>query len=255
MEKLICKNLSAKVGEKVLLNDINFSIEEGKTMMLIGQSGSGKSLISKMLLGSRSSAIKVSGELIYEGVNLLSLDVKQWNKYRGKKIAYITQNPMAVFNPMQTVFSHAHELFKSHLGYEKEQTGKTMLEAMEKFRLKNPEKLIDMYPFQLSGGMLQRIMLSMVLSLSPGLLIADEPTSALDEGNRQIVAELLQEVKKRGVSMLVVTHDYKLATALADDVFIIKNGDMVEYGDAEKVLKNPDTEYAKKLLKPRKFEG
>lgn len=254
MEKLVCENLNAQIGERVLLDNINFSIKKGKVFMLVGESGSGKSLITKAILGGVPSKIRLTGKLHYDGIDLLTLKAGKWKALRGKQIAYITQNPMAVFNPMQTILSHGYEFFKSNLGYGKAETKSALIQSFTQFKLKNPEKLLKLHPFQLSGGMLQRIMLAMVCETSPGLLIADEPTSALDKYNRDNVIEELLQIKARGISILGVTHDYKLVESLADDVFIMKNGHMVEKGSAADLLENPSTDYGKQLLRPRVFE-
>lgn len=252
MGKLEVNNLSVNIDGKIYLNEINFVLNQGKVLVIIGESGSGKTMLSKLLIGQRPEDLsEITGEILFDKENLLTINSKMWKMYRGKEIAYIAQNPMALFNPKQSILSHAIELFKSHYEINDEECKDKLINVLKSFNLKNPEIIINKYPFQLSGGMLQRIMFAMMMELSPKLIIADEPTSALDEHNTQTIIDTLKQ--SHGASMLVITHDYELVKQLADDVIILKDGSIIEQGEAKTILNNPETDYGKALLSPKNY--
>lgn len=248
MGKLRVKDLCAYEGERLLLNHISFELEEGKTLVIIGESGSGKSLLSRLLIGQKPEDLRIEGEIFFKEENLVQIGSQKWNLYRGNVIAYIAQNPMALFNPMQTVRSHAEELFKSRLNLSPRQSLQTLVRALEEFHLKHPEDIARKYPFQLSGGMLQRIMFAMMMQLRPKLIIADEPTSALDRHNTQTIIDTLSECRGAGIGMIVITHDYELVRQLADEVIVMRGGDLIEKAPASLILKHPAEAYTKALL-------
>lgn len=252
MGKLEVKDLRVRIGEKEYLQGIDFVVEEGKTLVIIGESGSGKTMLSRLLIGQRpEDRAQITGEILFDGKDLIKMDSKGWSEYRGSKIAYIAQNPMALFNPSQTIFSHADELFRSHGVSGGKECEEKLIEALTAFNLKEPALIAKKYPFQLSGGMLQRIMFAMMMQLTPKLIIADEPTSALDEHNTQTIIDTLAQ--HQGASMIVITHDYELVRQLADEVIILKDGKIMEQGDAETILKAPRTAYGKSLLMPKRY--
>ncbi len=254
MGKLEVKDLIVRIGERIYLNEISFELAIGKTLVIIGESGSGKTMLSRLLIGQRPEDVsEITGEILFDENNLLTMSNKMWSRYRGISIAYIAQNPMALFNPNQSIESHAYELFNSRLSLNREQSMNKLVHALSNFNLKNPEIIAKKYPFQLSGGMLQRIMFAMMMELSPVLIIADEPTSALDEYNTQTIIDTLKKCQGEGTSLIVITHDYELVKQLADDVIILKDGNIVERGDAESILGNPQTDYGKELLLPKKY--
>ncbi|MDO4793326.1 MAG: ABC transporter ATP-binding protein [Filifactor alocis] len=253
MGKLRIQDVHVRSGNRIYLNRINLSLEEGKTLTIVGESGSGKTMLSRLLIGQMPEDAEVSGSIFLQEQDLLSMREGQWKTYRGSVIAYIAQNPMALFNPNQTVGSHAVELFRSRLSVSKEESVKRLIEALELFHFKDPRGIVGKYPFQLSGGMLQRVMFAMMLELSPQILIADEPTSALDRHNTQTVINTLKRCKQKSCSMIVITHDYELVRQVADEVIIMKDGQIIEAGEAEKILEHPYTEYAKELMTPRAY--
>lgn len=253
MNQMSIKNLTLTLGQKTLLHNINIELKREQSIVIIGESGSGKTVLSKLLIGQILDNAKISGEILFENKNLLELDKKSWQKYRGDVISYIAQNPMAIFNQMQTIKSHAIEFFSSKLKISKSECISKMISALQNVNLQTPEQIIKKYPFQLSGGMLQRIMFAMMLELNPEIIIADEPTSALDSYNTNTVIELLQKFKEKKSSMIIITHDYKLLKSLADYIIIMKDGNIIEQGEASKLLDNPQTEYAKELLSPKKY--
>lgn len=244
-------NLRVEIEGKLLLENISFDINSGKTFAIIGESGSGKTLLSKLLVGKKIKNSKIIGEILYEGKNLLELSEKEWMKYRGEHIAYLAQNPMAYFNPMSKIKEFAKEVFKSHIKISDELCDEMLIDALNEFKLESPESILNKYPFQLSGGMLQRIMFAIILKLNPKILIVDEPTSALDSQNTKNIIDILLKFKTQGKTLVIITHDYKLLKALADDIVILKSGKLIEYGALDEILKNSNEYYTKELLMPR----
>lgn len=251
MGKLRIQDVYVRSGNRIYLDNINFSLEAGKTLTIVGESGSGKTMLSRLLIGQMPEEAEVCGSILLQERDLLSMKERQWKAYRGNVIAYIAQNPMALFNPNQTVGSHSVELFRSKLSISKQESVKRLIKALEVFHFKDPQGIVGKYPFQLSGGMLQRIMFAMMLELSPQILIADEPTSALDRHNTQTVIDTLKSCKQEGCSMIVITHDYELVRQVADEVIIMKDGQIIEAGEAKNILENPRTEYARELMTPQ----
>ena len=253
MEKLNINALKVSIDNKTILNDISFTLPKGETLIIIGESGSGKTMLSRLLVGIKPDNASINGNIFFDKKDLLKISEKEWNEYRGKKISYISQNPMAVFNPFQNVESHAVELFQSRLGLSKKECINKMIEEMKKLNLPNPEALMKKYPFQLSGGMLQRIMFSMMIQLEPELLIADEPTSALDYYNTEKVTKLLKNLQSQNTSLIVITHDYNLAKELDGKIIIMKNGNLIEKGNTSDMLKNPQSDYGKSLILRKRY--
>lgn len=248
MGQLEFKNYSLRIADKQLINKVSFHLDAGKTLAIIGESGSGKTLLTKSIVGNFPQGSQRSGNIIFEGQDLLTFQVKQWQAIRGRQISYIAQNPMAVFNPMQTIGSHGVELLKSVLGIRKKEAYQRLVNAFEQYNLLDGVNLIHKYPFQLSGGMLQRIMLAMMMELSPKLIIADEPTSALDRSNKDTVIETLNRCKAKGVSLIIVTHDYYLMQKLAEDIIVFRESEIIEWGKASDVLNHPKSEYSGELV-------
>ncbi len=242
-----------RIADKEILKGINITLEQAKTLVVIGESGSGKTMLSKMIVGQFPEKAIFEGKILFNETNLLELNDRMWSNYRDNQIAYIAQNPMSLFNPKQTIKSHAVELFKSN-GLDAKESIHGLLTAFETFNLKNGAALLKKYPFQLSGGMLQRVMFSMMTELNPKLIIADEPTSALDQHNTQTVIDSLKLFKRNGISLIVITHNYDLVKQLADDILIIKEGVQMEYARADSVLNNPKTAYTKLLMKPKEYK-
>ncbi len=246
-------DLKIRIADKEILKGINISLEQAKTMVIIGESGSGKTMLSKMIVGQVPKKAICKGKILFNETNLLELNDRAWSNFRGNQIAYIAQNPMSLFNPKQTIKSHAVELFKSN-GLDTKKSISGLLTAFETFNLKNGESLLKKYPFQLSGGMLQRVMFAMMTELNPKLIIADEPTSALDQHNTQTVIDSLKLFKQSGINLIVITHNYDLVKQLADDILIIKEGVQMEYAKADDILNNPKAAYTKLLMKPKEYK-
>ncbi|EEY35040.1 ABC transporter ATP-binding protein [Pseudoleptotrichia goodfellowii] len=248
MERLIINSLKTEIDKTEILKGISFKLNKGETLIIIGESGSEKTMLSRLLIGMKPENAIIRGNIYFDDKDLLSMIEKERSNYRGKRIAYIAQNPMAVFNDFQSIESHTVELFQSQLNFSKKECQEKMISGMKELNLPNSEEIMKKYPFQLSGGMFQRVMFAMMMQLQPELLIADEPTSALDYYNSEKVAEMLKKFQSKNTALIVITHDYDLAEKLGGKVMIMRNGEIVEEGITSEMLKNPESNYGKELL-------
>lgn len=231
---------------------ISFSIPVNTTVALVGESGSGKSVTSLAtmgLLSTESSQIASDSKILFEGQNLLDLPRREMRKKCGKDIAMIFQEPMSSLNPVFTVGSQIAEILQLHLGMSRKQARARALELLIEVGIPSPETKIDAYPGQLSGGQQQRVMIAMAIACKPKLLIADEPTTALDVTIQKQILDLLESLrKKHQMSMLFITHDLALVGEIADQVIVMRHGQIREQGWVKDVLERPQDVYTKALL-------
>lgn len=240
-------------GMSSLIKDINFGIEKGKVLGLVGESGSGKTVTSMSILQLLDQKnMNIQGSITLQGKELNGLANKELRKIRGKDIAFIMQNPMNAFTPVFTIGHQFVETIRSHTSLKKKQAKELAVDIMESVNLPDPGKLLKSYPFQLSGGMLQRVMIAMAASLNPSVIIADEPTTALDLHNQLLVLRLLNKIRcEYGTSILLISHDLGVISEMADDVIVMQHGRIVEAANVYKLFDNPQHEYTKKLLSTR----
>ena len=231
---------------------ISFSIPVNTTVALVGESGSGKSVTSLATMGllpPESSQIALDSKILFEGKNLLDLPRREMRKKCGKDIAMIFQEPMSSLNPVFTVGSQIAEILQLHLGMSRKQARVRALELLIEVGIPSPETKIDAYPGQLSGGQQQRVMIAMAIACKPKLLIADEPTTALDVTIQKQILDLLESLrKKHQMSMLFITHDLALVGEIADQVIVMRQGQIREQGRVKDVLERPQDVYTKALL-------
>ena len=231
---------------------ISFSIPVNTTVALVGESGSGKSVTSLATMGllpTESSQIALDSKILFEGKNLLDLPRREMRKKCGKDIAMIFQEPMSSLNPVFTVGSQIAEILQLHLGMSRKQARARALELLIEVGIPSPETKIDAYPGQLSGGQQQRVMIAMAIACKPKLLIADEPTTALDVTIQKQILDLLESLrKKHQMSMLFITHDLALVGEIADQVIVMRHGQIREQGWVKDVLERPQDVYTKALL-------
>lgn len=231
---------------------ISFSIPVNTTVALVGESGSGKSVTSLATMGllpTESSQIASDSKILFEGQNLLDLTRREMRKKCGKDIAMIFQEPMSSLNPVFTVGSQIAEILQLHLGMSRKQARVRALELLIEVGIPSPETNIDAYPGQLSGGQQQRVMIAMAIACKPKLLIADEPTTALDVTIQKQILDLLESLrKKHQMSMLFITHDLALVGEIADQVIVMRHGQIREQGRVKDVLERPQDVYTKALL-------
>ncbi len=248
---LAVRDLSVQyLNTGVNIDGISFEIGRGKVFGLLGESGSGKSTICNAVLGLLdSAAVQMSGSILLHGKEILPLFWDEREKINGKEIGVILQSPMSAFNPCMKIKGHFIETICTHLLCSKRDAVLYGIELLCKVGLSDGQKMMNSYPFELSGGMLQRIMAAVAISLNPALIIADEPTTALDTANQKIVMELLSFViKEYRPAMLLVSHDLGIISALADDIAVMKDGRILEYGTKTELLNNPQNDYTKELL-------
>ncbi len=234
MALLEVKNLhtyfETRRGTVKAVNDVSYSVEAGKTLGIVGESGSGKSVsamsIIKLLDGN---GYIHSGEIIFDGKDLINTSVKEMSDIRGNDISVIFQEPMTSLNPVFTVERQLSEPFMIHQGMSKKEAKEKSVEMLSMVKIPNPEAVVKQYPFQLSGGMRQRVMIAMALACVPKLLIADEPTTALDVTIQVQILKLMNELKEKiGTSILFITHDLGVINEMADDVAVMYCGQVVE---------------------------
>ncbi len=233
------------------VDDCSFSVKKGKTLGIVGESGCGKSVtsLSLMRLIPNPPGKIVSGKVIFENKNLLSLTEKDMRTVRGNKISMIFQEPMTSLNPVYTIGNQIAEVFILHKGATRKQARELSIEMLKQVRIPSPEKRIDEYPHQLSGGMRQRVMIAIAIACKPSLLIADEPTTALDVTiQAQILALMNNLQKQNGMSTILITHDFGVVAETCDDVAVMYAGKIVEKATTKDIFSNPKHPYTIGLL-------
>lgn len=239
-------------GESNLaLDRISFDIHQGETVALVGESGSGKSVsaLSVLKLLPYPAASHPSGQILFDGEDLLSQNENQLRKVRGNDVTMIFQEPMTSLNPLHEIERQIGEILQLHQGMGETAAREKTLDLLHQVDMREPEKRLGAYPHQLSGGQRQRVMIAMALANAPKLLIADEPTTALDVTVQAQILKLLADLKaKRGMSMLFITHDLGIVRKIADRVCVMTNGKIVEHGPTADIFDNPQHDYTRHLL-------
>lgn len=246
----LCVTLAEKSNKKRLLKDISFNIGSNEIVSLIGESGSGKSLISLSILGLLENRyFDYSGQILFKGKNILDLDTKGLMAIRRDEISMIFQEPMTALNPTMKIGRQLHEIFRTNNKYTEGEVNERIKNLIDKVKLENVENLLEKYPHQISGGQKQRVMIIMALASKPQLLIADEPTTALDVTIQKEIIEILTRLQKsEKLSILFISHDLRLVSKISKRILILKNGLMIENGDREQILNKPKENYTKALL-------
>jgi len=237
--------------ETLAVDHVSFDIGRGETVALVGESGSGKSVtaLSVLKLLPYPPASHPSGQILFDGDDLLAKGEKALRRVRGNKITMIFQEPMTSLNPLHTIERQIGEILKIHRGMGEQAARARTLELLNEVGIREPEKRLSAYPHQLSGGQRQRVMIAMALANEPELLIADEPTTALDVTVQAQILELLAELKKTNrMSMLFITHDLGIVRRIADRVCVMTKGRIVETGPTQEIFSNPQHDYTRHLL-------
>lgn len=244
------KKLSVTVKSSGLkaVDGIDISVDAGSPLLILGQSGSGKTMICRALFGLTSGAdFDVSGQIFFDGKDILSADAKSRRKLYGSDIALIPQNPMTAFDPSCKLGHQLAETYRLHNKSSAKAAKAAVLEAMCKAGLERCETVWTSYPYMLSGGMLQRAAVAAAVMNRPRLIIADEPTTALDAEHRIAVTDMLRGLCESS-AVIMVTHDFAAAKRFGGYAYVMKNGVFVEQGDIEKIISAPENEYTKELL-------
>lgn len=246
-ENLIVDHLKVKYGEKLAVEDVSFSLSGGKIFVIVGESGSGKTTLLRSVGGLLPDEGQiVSGEVRLKGQNLVPLSEKEWSRIYGSRIGYIFQNPEQSLSPLS-------KIKKQFLECGQNRTKKEILaeaeELLKNLQFEDTKRILNAYPFELSGGMCQRVAIALAIMNHPSLLLADEPTSALDRQAQDMTIETLLELRKRtGLSILLVTHNMEVAFQLADEIGVMYHGKMIETGSPEEIKNHPKEAYTRKLI-------
>ena len=238
-------------GLSKAVNDVSFFVEKGKTLGIVGESGCGKSITSLSIMGlvETPPGEIAGGEIIFEGEDLLKKNEKEMSKIRGKKIAMIFQEPMTSLNPVFTIGQQLIETLMLHEDMTKKQAKERAIEMLKMVKIPLAEKRFHEYPHQLSGGMRQRVMIAMALCCNPELLICDEPTTALDVTIQAQILDLINELKeKTGTSVMMITHDLGVIAEIADDVMVMYAGKIVERATCDQIFEKPMHPYTYGLM-------
>ncbi len=231
-----------------ILHGISFDIYKGETLGIVGESGCGKSMTALSIMRLTQPNAKVSGSIVLDGQSLLDMPMKDFRKIRGNRVSMIFQEPMTSLNPVFTVGHQLMEVFRLHQGLDKKQAREKSIEALRMVNVPMPEKRVDCYPYELSGGLRQRVMIAMALACRPELLIADEPTTALDVTIQAQVLDLMCKLRDElGTAIAFITHDLGVVSELCSRTIVLYCGEIMEEGDTESLLTSPLHPYTEGL--------
>jgi peptide/nickel transport system ATP-binding protein len=255
-EKLLSvKNLKTHftVGNSIVkaVDGVSFDLEAGKTFAIVGESGSGKSITALSIMGllPNNLASADRGEIIFNNNNLINMEEKEMRKIRGNSISMIFQEPMTSLNPVYDLSFQISEVIMLHQNKNKKEARKIAIEMLDLVGIPEPQKRIDSFPHELSGGMRQRAMIAMALSCNPKILIADEPTTALDVTIQAQIIELMKELQKKlGMSIIFITHDLGVVSEISDHVMVMYLGNVMEIAETKELFNNPLHSYTKSLI-------
>ena len=253
-KNLIVDRLTVTYGEKLAVDGVSFSLPPGKIYVIVGESGSGKSTLLRTIGGLLTKEGKiVSGDIWMGEQNLIQLSEKEWCEVHGNKMGYIFQNPEQSLSPLAKIGKQFVECQNMHAKTAGKKSKKEILEDAEELlkelRFENPQRVLKSYPFELSGGMCQRVAIALAIMNQPSLLLADEPTSALDVASQDMTIETLLALRKKtDLSILLVTHNMEVARRLADEIGVMYQGRIIESGLPEEIWNDPKEDYTKKLI-------
>lgn len=244
--------LNHRRASKKLVENVSFEVRPGECLGILGESGSGKSMTVKSVLGLLDKNFQVSGSAIFDGQDLLKESKEELRRLRGSRITMVLQNPMTCFDPLYRIGNQMAETFATHTSWNAQEIRTRSLEILEQMRIRNGEEVLEKYPHQLSGGMLQRIMIGIAMALQPELLIADEPTTAIDAITQyEILEEFIRIKKQKNTAMLFITHDLGAISRVADRILVMNSGHVVDSGSFDHILKHADDPYTRMLVEKR----
>ena len=238
-------------GEVKAVNGVSFNLDKGKVLGIVGESGSGKSVTAYSIMQILEKTGKiVSGSIKLNGQELVGAGEKVMKTVRGNKISIIFQDPMTSLNPTYTIGHQLMEAIMLHTNRDKKQARERAIEMLKLVNVNEPEKRMNQYPYEFSGGMRQRVMIAMALACEPDILIADEPTTALDVTIQAQILELMQSLQKElGMAIIMITHDLGVVAQMCDEVIVMYAGSICEQGTADEIFYNPRHEYTKGLMR------
>lgn len=245
-------SLHSRRQEISLVKDVSFSVRQGECLGILGESGSGKSMSMKAAMGLLGKGFRVSGSVLFQGEELLGKSAEELRRIRGGKIGIVLQNPMTCFDPIDRIGSQIAETFAAHQSWTAKEIHGHSIELLEKMRIQNPEEVLEKYPHQLSGGMLQRIMIGLAMAMKPDLLIADEPTTAIDAITQfEILNEFVRIKTDHQTAMIFISHDLGAISRVADRIVVLNEGRVVDRGDFEEILHHAADPYTRLLIEKR----
>lgn len=240
-----------KKKDSEVVSDVSLSVEKGKCLCIVGESGSGKTMTMKAAMGLLDHNFTIKGSAHLYGVNLIKASKETLRKMRGKNMTMVMQNPMVCFDRLYRIESQMKETFQEHTDWNKSEIRAKSIEILEKMQIANPAEVLRKYPHQLSGGMLQRIMIGIAIAMNPDILIADEPTTAIDSITQYEIMKEFIRLKDMGITMIFITHDLGVASMIADDVIVMNKGRVVDKGTFDEIKNNPKDDYTKALVEQK----
>ena len=243
-------NLDISYGEHPIVHDVSLKLDAGKVIAIVGESGSGKTTVIRAILGCLPNEGHVTnGKIVFDGKNLLENTAEEWRKVSGKDITMVFQASGSMLDPIQKIGKQFVEYIRQHVDVTDEDAYQQAIAMLKRMNLPNPETIMDSFPFELSGGMNQRVGVAMGMFFSPRILLADEPTSALDVTTQaQVVEEMMGICRDDGTAIIIVTHNLGVAAYMADEIIVMRNGHIVERGTSDEIVNNPKEDYTKELL-------
>ena len=244
--------LTYRKTSKKLVKNVNFEVHPGECLGILGESGSGKSMTVKSILGLLDKNFHVSGSAVFDGHDLLKESKEELRRLRGSRITMVLQNPMTCFDPLYRIGNQMAETFATHTTWNAQEIRSHCLKILNQMQILNGEEVLEKYPHQLSGGMLQRIMIGIAMALQPELLIADEPTTAIDAITQyEILEEFIRIKKSKNTAMLFITHDLGAISKVADRILVMNSGHIVDSGDFEHIRNHAQDPYTRLLIEKR----
>lgn len=248
---LAVEKLNVSYNGTMILKDLTLELEKGEILGIVGESGSGKSTLLKAMIGLLGdNGCVESGRLEFDGIDLLRIPKEELRRIRGTRLGMVFQNPGMSFNPIRKIGVQFLEALRNHGKVDKADATRQILDIFSRLSLRDGEKILNSYPFELSGGMNQRVAIALAMVMYPEMLLADEPTSALDVTvQAQCVRELMELRNQLGTTIILVTHNMGVVSYMADKIAVMYGGNLVEYGRKTDVLKNPQHPYTKALIR------
>lgn len=248
----LCVDLVTRRQKKRIVDHVKFEVYPGECLGILGESGSGKSMSLKAVLGLLDKNFQVSGQAVFDDKNLIGAPGEELRKLRGNQIGMVLQNPMTCFDPLYRIGSQMAETFAMHTDWNGEKIRSVSLEVLDQMRIHDGAEVLEKYPHQLSGGMLQRIMIGIAMALSPELLIADEPTTAIDAITQYEILEEFERIKReKKTAMIFITHDLGAISKVADRIMVMNSGRIVDQGDFHHILHHAKDPYTRLLVEKR----
>lgn len=245
-------SLRGKKQNMDLVKGVSFSVKQGECLGILGESGSGKSMSIKAAMGLLDKNFAVSGSAKFQGEELIGKCAEELRRLRGGQIGIVLQNPMTSFDPLYRIGSQIAETFATHQKWDAREIKEKSIEMLYKMQIRNPEEALEKYPHQLSGGMLQRIMIGIAMSMEPSLLIADEPTTAIDAITQfDILNEFAVIKQKHKTAMIFISHDLNAVSRIADKIVVLNQGTVVDQGDFHHILHQAADPYTRLLIEKR----